>query len=383
MTPSPVARILIVDDDNHLRDTLRDLLEMENFQVFEASSGAEAMKQVVTGVFDVILMDFNLADQTGIEVIRDIRKVTTESEILMMTAHASLDTAIKAIQESVYDFLIKPVDFNYLRRQIQKALEKRRLLAENRRLIEALSRSNEQLLRLNNMKSKFLSMASHDLSNALMTLQVSFDLLSSSISPNEEQKKRVQGISTGLMQIARLVEDLVDWASIEQGRFRLEKGAVQISRMVEDLAGLMRQRAALKSVAVETRLPAGLPELLADQKRLTQVMANLLENAVRHTPRGGKVEIEVRSDGKELEFTVKDTGDGIDPADVPRLFESFYQAGGESVPHGRLGLGLSISREIVTSHGGRIWVESEGIGKGAAFHFTVPVGAPAALDPAR
>ena len=376
---SPTApRILIVDDDAHLRETLRDLLELENFQVFEAGSGAEAMKQVVTGFFDVILMDFNLADQTGIEVIREIHKVTTESEILMMTAHASLDTAVKAIQESVFDFLTKPVDFNYLRRQINRALEKRRLQQENKRLIEALRQTNEQLLRLNNMKSKFLSMASHDLSNALMTLQVSFELLSQTITPNEEQKKRVQHISTGLSQIARLVEDLVDWASIEQGRFRLEKNPLQVGKVVENLLVGLRERAAMKNVQVLSDIAAGLPVLVADQRRLSQVLMNMLENAIRHTPRGGRINVGVRAEGGEVTFTVKDSGDGIDPKDLPRLFESFYQAGGEGAPHGRLGLGLSISREIVISHGGRIWVDSEGIGKGAAFHFTVPAGTPSA-----
>ncbi|MCK5357017.1 MAG: response regulator, partial [Elusimicrobiales bacterium] len=99
------SKILIVDDDAHLRETLRDLLEMEGYKVFEAASGAEAMALVVSDFFHVILMDFNLTDKTGIEVIQDIRKLNTDSQILMMTAHASLDTAVKAIQESVYDFL--------------------------------------------------------------------------------------------------------------------------------------------------------------------------------------------------------------------------------------------------------------------------------------
>ncbi len=104
------SKILIVDDDAHLRETLRDLLEMEGYVVFEAASGAEAMKRVVSDFYHVILMDFNLTDKTGIEVIKDIRKLNTDSQILMMTAHASLDTAVKAIQESVYEFhrLFKP-----------------------------------------------------------------------------------------------------------------------------------------------------------------------------------------------------------------------------------------------------------------------------------
>jgi len=100
------------------------------------------------------------------------------------------------------------------------------------------------------------------------------------------------------------------------------------------------------------------------------VLNNLLENAIRHTPKGGAIVVRVDRDGTAVRFAVQDNGDGIAPADLERIFESFYQGAGSS--GGRLGLGLSISREIVHSHKGRIWVESQGLGKGAAFLFTIP-----------
>src|SRR5258708_5292376 len=135
---SDKGKILICDDDAHLRDSLHDLLEMEGYEIQEAGSGAEAMKRVAGVSFDVIFMDYNLPDGTGIDVIHQIRKTNTESQILMMTAHASLDAALKAIQESVYDFLTKPVDFDHLKRVIAKALVKLRLEQENRRLLREL-----------------------------------------------------------------------------------------------------------------------------------------------------------------------------------------------------------------------------------------------------
>jgi len=367
-----MPKILIVDDDNHLRETLRDILEMERFQVSEAASGQEAIRQVMTGFFEVILMDFNLADQTGIEVIREIRKVNKDSEILMMTAHASLDTAVKAIQESVYDFLIKPVDYNYLKKAIGNALEKFRLREENRRLIEQLRRNNEQLVSLNNMKSKFLSMASHDLSNALMTLQVSFDMMAPQLTGlDAESKKRLRYIADSLGQISRLVEDLVDWASIERGKFRLERAVFLPGEMVETVLTGLRQRAANKGIRLEAAALADLPPVHADRRRLGQVLNNLLENALRHTPRGGRIEVSAAGQGKEVRFSVADNGDGIEREDLDRIFESFFQGSGNRAG-GRLGLGLSIAREIVTSHGGALTAESAGRGKGAAFHFTIP-----------
>ena len=366
------SKILIVDDDAHLRETLRDLLEMEGYKVFEAESGAAAMKMVVSDFFHVILMDFNLTDKTGIEVIKDIRKLNTDSQILMMTAHASLDTAVKAIQESVYDFLIKPVDFNYLRRAIKKAEEKLHLEQENKRLIDQLKHSNGQLDSLNNMKSKFMSMASHDLSNSLMTLQISFEMLAATITPNPDQKKKMDFISASIIQISRLIGDLVDWASMEQGKFRLEKNYFEMDKMVDEMVVGPKARAQQKNIEVTTSISPGLKMVCADRRRIGQVLLNLLENAIRHTQRGGKIVVYVTPVEESVCVSVKDTGEGIDPDVLPKLFQSFYQPAGGKSPHGRLGLGLSISKEIVQSHDGKILVESEGVGKGSAFKFIIP-----------
>ena len=366
------SKILIVDDDAHLRETLRDLLEMEGYKVFEAASGADAMKMVVSDFFHVILMDFNLTDKTGIEVIKDIRKLNTDSQILMMTAHASLDTAVKAIQESVYDFLIKPVDFNYLRRAIKKAEEKLYLEQENKRLIDMLKHNNEELDRLNGMKSKFMSMASHDLSNSLMTLQISFEMLAATIKPNDDQKKKMDFISASITQISRLIGDLVDWASIEQGKFRLEKNYFEMDKMVEEMSVGPKARAMQKNIEIGVSVSPGLKMVCADKRRIGQVLLNLLENAIRHTQRGGKITIFVGPMDDFVCVSVKDNGEGIDPEVLPKLGQSFYQPAGGKSPHGRLGLGLSIAKEIVQSHDGKIIVESEGVGKGSAFKFTIP-----------
>ena len=364
--------VLIVDDDANMRETIADNLEEDGCETAQAASGAAAVAAVGKRDFDVIIMDYNLGDLTGIEVIRKIRAVNTRSQILMLTAHASLDTAIKAIQESVADFMSKPVDFDRLKHSILKALEKLRLQEENRRLLADLKEKNEQLMHLNQMKSKFLSMSSHDLANALMTLQVSFELLSQSIVPNEEQKKHMAYIFTGIGQISRLIEDLVDWAAIEEGKFRLETNFFAPGTLVEEALVGPRGRAASRGLALLAEAQSGLPMVLGDKKRILQVLNNLLENAMRHTSRGGKIAVWVARRGGEVEFTVDDTGEGIAPEDLTKIFESFCQtksqAGG-----GRLGLGLSIAKEIVESHQGRLWAESAGLGQGAAFHFTIPV----------
>jgi signal transduction histidine kinase len=365
------AKILIVDDDANMRESIHDNLEVDGYQVSQAESGAQALAAVAKGFYDVILMDYNLTDATGIEVIRQIRRLTAHSQILMLTAHASLDTALKAIQESVYDFLIKPVDFNYLKLAIAKALEKLRLEQENRRLITDLQKANEQLSNLNQMKSKFMSMASHDLANSLMTVQVSFEMLTQSLSPSVEQKRRMGSISHGMEQISRLIEDLVDWAAIEQGRLRLELELFAPGALVEEAIVAPQARACLRGIELSAQAQGQFPPVRADRRRLAQVLSNLLENAIRHTLKPGPITVAVSKIGSELQFAVKDSGEGIAPEEVGKIFRSFYQGQGQAGA-GRLGLGLSIAKEIVEAHKGRLWVESLGRGLGATFYFTIP-----------
>jgi signal transduction histidine kinase len=364
---TPAPRILIVDDDANMRESVNDNLEVEGYDVAQAESGAAALAAVKNQkFFDVILMDYNLTDSTGIDVIKNIRTINTDSQIIMLTAHASLDTALKAIQESVYDFLPKPVDFNYLKHRILKAIEKLRLEQKNRQLIAELSYFNQ-------MKSKFMSMSSHDLSNSLMTLQVSFEMLSQTITPNEDQKKRMNYISTGISQIARLIEDLVDWASIEQGKFRMEPAVIAPGALIEKVIVGPQARAQARGISIGTEVAPGLPPIKADEKRIIQVLNNLLENAIRHTLSGGKVTVKASMKDGQVQFAVQDTGEGIAPAELSKIFQSFYQGG--TTQGGRLGLGLSISKEIVENHKGKLWVESPGQGKGATFLFTLPVSA--------
>jgi signal transduction histidine kinase len=376
------AKVLIVDDDAHIRDSLGDNLELDGYEITQAASGAEAMAAVRRDFFDVILMDYNLTDATGIDVIKQIRSINTDSQILMLTAHASLDTAVKAIRESVADFLSKPVDFDKLKHSIQRATERLRLTQENKALVEHLRRANEQLSHLSEMKSKFMSMSSHDLSNSLMTLQVSFEMLCQTIKPNDEQQKKMVYISNGIAQISRLIEDLVDWASIEQGKFRLEPSTFPPGQMVEEAVIGPQARAQARGISLSTQVEPGLPQVIADKRRVAQVLHNLLENAIRHTMKGGHILVAVSRvaaapDRGEVQFAVRDSGEGIAAEDVGKIFRSFYQGKSQSGGSGRLGLGLSISKEIVESHRGRLWVESPGLGKGATFVFTIPYAAAA------
>ena len=366
------VKVLVVDDDNNLRETLVDLLEIEGYQVFQAGTAAECLETCGNEFFHIILMDYNLPDETGMDLIRKIRVFNQDSQIIMITAYASLNAIIEAMQESVYDFLIKPVDFDYLKRTINRALDKYFLEQSNKELLTELKTRNEDLDRLNNMKSKFFSIVSHDLSNSLMTLKMSFDMLRKKITPDPDQEKKMMFMDESIAQIEHLIKDLVDWAAIEKGKLRIEKAPFELTESIKKTAEIFKAKGAKRGIEVTFESCGDVP-VIADEKRIRQVVSNILENAIRHTPDGGTISVVVsKIDEKNAKVSVTDSGDGIEPSQAPHLFTSFAQFGDKSRV-GRLGLGLSIAKDIVANHAGRIWAQSEGIGKGAAFNFTLPI----------
>lgn len=366
------VKILVVDDDNNLRETLVDLLEIEGYKVYQAGTARECLEICSGEFFNLILMDYNLPDEKGVDLIRKIRSFNQETQIIMITAYASLNAIMGAMQESVYDFLMKPVDFDYLKRTINRALDKYFLEQSNKELLAQLKTRNADLDRLNNMKSKFFSIVSHDLSNSLMTLKMSFDMLKKKLMPDEEQKKKMLFMDESIAQIEHLIKDLVDWAAIEKGKLRIEKTHFELTDSLRKTVEIFKARAAKHNILV-TFESAGQISVFADEKRIRQVISNILENAVRHTPDNGQISIVVsKIDEKNAKVSVADSGDGIEPEQAPSLFASFAQFGDKNRV-GRLGLGLSIAKDIVLNHEGRIWAHSEGLGKGATFNFTLPI----------
>ncbi len=366
-------KILVVDDDTNLRETLSDLLEMEGYKVYQAANGAECLDAVSQEFFNIILMDYNLPDETGVNLIKKIRSFNSETQIIMVTAYASLNAMIKAMHEAVYDFLIKPVDFDYLKRTIRRALEKYYLEQSNRDLLLQLKESNEGLKKLDNMKSKFFSIVSHDLSNSLMGLKMSFDMLYKNLSADDEQRKKIGFMQESIDQMSHLIKDLVDWAAIEKGKLRINPQPFNLTQTVKNIVEIFKDKAKISKGILVTFEGEDNINVTADEKRVKQVLSNLLENAVRHTPESGKIEVKIKkTDEKNARVSVKDNGDGIAAENVGNLFESFSQIG-EKGKVGRLGLGLSISKEIVQNHGGKIWAESDGLGKGTTFNFILPI----------
>ena len=228
------------------------------------------------------------------------------------------------------------------------------------------------------MKSDFISMASHELRTPLAAIKESVMLIldgtAGEITP--QQKKILDIGSRNIEKLTNLVNDLLDLSKIETGGMRLEKRTRDLSELIERALIPMELLAKENKLDLKMDLPKGLPKVECDAERVTQIIVNLVGNAIKFTPVNGKVNVKAsknrEDEGDFLEISVKDTGMGIDKKDISRLFSRFGQLDSSLTRKpGSTGLGLAICKELVEMHGGRIWVESEP-GKGATFSFSLP-----------
>lgn len=240
-----------------------------------------------------------------------------------------------------------------------------------------LALSNQELSRLNDMKSKFLSMVVHDVRTPLASIRGFSEMLISK-QAGEREKTYLKNIVSSTDQLGRLIADLTDLAMIEAGKLKMEKAHFAFPEMAKDiLPGLSINAQGRGVELVVHEFPEGVV-VDGDKFRLSQVFMNLVNNAIKFTPAGKRVEVSFRKEGKFIDTYVKDSGIGIHPSETKKIFEKFYQAKhqkDEKLRKQGWGLGLSIAQEVVRAHKGEIGAMSPGLGKGSTFWFKIPAAA--------
>ena len=251
-----------------------------------------------------------------------------------------------------------------------------RVIAEELALRAAFALDNARLYataRLATLaRDHALGVVSHDLRNPISAIGMSARALLASIPPDDrERRDLVSNIMESQDLTQRMIRDLLDVASIEVGRLRVERRPEPLAPILERAVALFEREAADRSITVSLALDGTLPMVSGDAGRLVQVLSNLIANALRFTDRMGQVTVSATRRGEEVEISVEDTGSGIVASNLPVIFERYWTVRG-TAPKGGTGLGLAIARSIVEAHGGRIWAESE-LGQGSTFKFTVRV----------
>ena len=249
-----------------------------------------------------------------------------------------------------------------------------------------LRRVNEELAKANRAKSTFLSMVSHELRTPLSVVRGYLSLiLEGKIGPDPARiLEALRVADKRARHLQHLIEELLDIARIESGRLSLRTEPIAVGKHVREVAEMFRDEQERKRLAIEVDIPDELPPALADHDKIHQIFTNFLSNAVKFTGEGGRVRIVGRAAGSSLEFEVSDTGIGIPPEKLGRIFEKFYQAdSSDKRLYPGTGLGLAIVKMIVAALGGTVSVASE-VGRGTTFTMTLPQAgaAPAPAAPA-
>ncbi len=239
-------------------------------------------------------------------------------------------------------------------------------------LAESFNQMAETLDRTEHRRLDLIGNVAHELRTPLASIKSSLEGLIDGVIPSEPAT--FLALEREVSRMQRLVRDLEELSRVEAGQIRLELKPIDLAELIGIVAERLRSQFEDKRVALRFDIPAGLPTVNADASRLTQVLLNLLGNALQYTPSTGSVTVHMWRERNELCIAIQDTGIGIAPEYLPHLFERFYRVDkSRSRAGGGSGIGLTIAQHLVEAHGGRIWVESAGLGQGSTFIFALPI----------
>ena len=230
------------------------------------------------------------------------------------------------------------------------------------------------------IRREFVANVSHELRTPLASLKALAETLEEgALEDPPAAREFLAQMHVEVDSLAQMVQELLDLSKIESGQATLRPETVPAGGLAEEAESRLRMQAERAGVRLTLDAPEDLPRVRADPARVVQVLINLLHNAVKFTPAGGEVVLSIRREDQAVRYAVTDTGTGIAPVDLPRIFERFYKAD-RSRATGGTGLGLAIAKHIVQAHGGQIWASSAGEGQGSSFAFTLPIAAEEAVE---
>lgn len=380
--------VLVIDDTPLNQEILTEILGKEGYALHFAHDGETGLVLARDIKPELVLLDLVLPGIMGTDVLAILKRELPETMVILTTAYGSEETAIKALRAGVNDYIInkRPFDADEVREVVKRAVTEAILRRENQRLQREVEFKNQQLAQnyaelqaayerlkeLDKAKASFFSMVSHDLRHPIAVAKGYLELIRTGSEPlSDETSGYVQVAEQEMRHIAEMVDKVLDLSRMDAGYYHIDCQPLHVTTMLQQARVAFRTQASQRHIALEIEPGDELPLVSADALRMNQVLSNLIENALKFTPEGGRITLVAQPVEQEIEITVRDTGVGIEPGEHEKIFDRFYRIKrGEQVEDKGSGLGLAICREIVRLHGGRIWAEST-LGKGAAFHLTL------------
>jgi signal transduction histidine kinase len=409
------AQILYVEDDPASVTLVRRVLENEGCQVVSVSDGLSAIEIAKREMPDMILMDINISGLDGYEVTTRLRSIQQMQEvpIVAVTAATLKGDRERALIAGCNGYIPKPIDVDRFadqlcsfllgtREDVESAEAKAEYLVEySHRLVDRLERkireletAHAELQRVEKMKSDFIILASHELRTPLSSAYGHTQLLLQNPeipgALDEEGSPRylLQRISVATQRLDQVFDEIRNVSLIDADRLDLAQEPVMLKPLVHSVVESLQSLGPRRNLQFESEGLADLAVISGDAKRLYQALWNVVSNAMKCTPDGGRIRITGQQLADVVHLSVQDTGVGIPPDERERIFDRFYVLEDTMYHHssktafrgGGLGLGLAVARGIIEAHGGRIWAESEGYDEerlpGSIFHILLPLPEP-------
>ncbi|MFO0576164.1 MAG: response regulator [Polyangia bacterium] len=352
-------KILVVDDNAQNRLAISDTLEAEGFEILEADDGFTAITAFQAHAPDCILMDARMPGLDGFGACARIRALPggPETPIIFVTALRDLETFDAAQRAGANDFLTKPIHLSELVTRVNTALRLRQMSVELREAYDLVKKQRDELLRLQLQKERLTAFVVHDLKNPVGAIDMSAQLLLFDKTLSEKSRQAAKQIRGDVRAMLRLILNLLDISRSEEGQLKPRKIDVPAADVVREVAEALATRAAAFGVTIESTVEAAV--IRAERDLLRRVIENLVDNAIRHAPRGTEIRIAVTRADDAVEVRVIDRGPGIPPALRERIFDKYVQLedGERHASDTNRGLGLTFCKVTVEAHGGTLTIE--------------------------
>jgi len=379
---SQIIKVLIVDFTSanilKIKEALSKVPDI-SYDISWPQKEENVLKKVEEEKFDAIILSYDLPGLNGLEVLADLQYKELSGPVIMMADPGDKEFAPQAMREGAYDYVIRekgfeeglPIIIYDAIAAFNAARERERLQREIAAKKIELEAANRKLQQLDRIKSDFVANVAHEFRTPLTIIKGNVDLVNKgglgNVTP--AQKEMLDGAINIANRLSRLINDLLDISKIESGKMELKKEPVEMNKIIEENLAVFDRLIKDKKQRLEKDLVINISKIAADKDKVTQVFVNLLSNAIKYTPESGKIAVRTVDLEKEIMVEVSDTGEGVAPGDVDKIFDKFTRVTAEKKEG--TGLGLPIAKDIVTLHKGRMWVKSE-LGKGSQFYFTLP-----------
>ena len=369
------GKVLVVDDEAQIRNVCQRALEKLGFDVHAAESGDQAILLLDRHNYDFVLTDVSMPGCVdGPKLVEEIKNRSSSTDVVIMTAHPTLETAIRTLKHGAYDYLLKPFSLEYLESVVARCFEKRRLSKELDRekiLRQELEVAYSELQKVERLKDAFLSRLQHELRTPLAKIIGVTEVVAEGAMGALGSARFTEILRSSTARMREVVEQLLLFADTHCQNLLLDRSPMDLEQavkeVVENYASLSRE----KRLRVEISF-GKMELLLADADLIKRAFNHLFLNAIHFNKMDGNIRIEGRQNADKAVVVFSDTGIGIPQNQLSNVFDSFYQVAEYMTRKvDGLGLGLAIVRRIVEAHGGKVSVRSQE-GSGSTFTVSLP-----------